>query len=235
MGLQVIGAGFGRTGTMSLKSALETLGYSKTHHMEEVLPDARQRRLWHDVAVGLPPDWDAIFDGFAASVDFPSSTYYAELLAHFPDAKVVLSVRNPDRWYKSASETIYAISKSSPLWARRFVTPLRHLHEMVEGTVWQRVFQGRFEEKAYATQVFRDYVEQVKVIVPADKLLIFEARQGWEPLCAFLGKPVPPIPFPHVNDSAAFKQRIRIIRAMFFAVHAVAAAGAVALLWWALH
>ena len=121
------------------------------------------------------------------------------------------------------------------LWARRFVTPLRHLHEMVEGTVWQRVFQGRFEEKAYATQVFRDYVEQVKVIVPADKLLIFEARQGWEPLCAFLGKPVPPIPFPHVNDSAAFKQRIRIIRAMFFAVHAVAAAGAVALLWWALH
>jgi hypothetical protein len=234
MSLQVIGAGFGRTGTMSLKTALLQLGYIKTHHMDEVLPSAEQRRLWQEVAEGLAPDWDAIFDGFTASVDFPSSSYYKELLAHYPDAKVVLTVRDPDSWYKSASETIYAIGKAPPLWARKIIKMQRQIESITQACVWQRVFDGQFEDKAKAIQIFQDHIEQVKADVPADQLLIFEVKQGWGPLCAFLGQPVPSTPFPHVNDTVEFKRMIRKIRLSFAAVHAMAAAIVAALIWYAL-
>lgn len=234
MGLQVIGAGFGRTGTMSMKAALEQLGYIKTHHMLEVMPNAEQRQLWQQVAEGAAPDWDAIFDGFQASVDFPSSTYYKELLARYPDAKVLLTVRDPDSWYKSASETIYPISTAAPRWARKYIKMQRQIDAIVQGTVWQRVFHGQFEDKVKAMQIFRDYIEQVKADVPAEKLLIFEAKQGWEPLCAFLDKPVPATPFPHVNDTAEFKKLIRKIRLSFAVIHTLAAVGVPALLWFAL-
>ncbi len=234
MGLKVIGSGFGRTGTLSMKVALEQLGYVKTHHMEYVLKNADQRALWHDVATGGTPDWDRIFDGYQASVDFPSASYYKELLAAFPDAKVVHTVRDVDRWYKSASETIYPISKAAPAWATRLLPFFRRNREMVDGAVWNRVFHGRFEDEAYAKQVFHDYTEQVKADIPADRLLIFEVKDGWEPLCAFLGRDVPDAPFPHVNDSASFKAMIRNIKLVFGAVHVLLAAGIVGLIWWLL-
>lgn len=234
MGLQVIGAGFGRTGTMSLKFGLEKLGYVKTHHMMEVLPDARQRKLWADIGQGGKPDWDTVFEGYQASVDFPSSSYYKELLAQYPDAKVVLTVRDPDSWYKSASETIYPTSYAAPKWARKYMGPQRQIDRIVQGTVWQRVFAGRFEDEAYAKQVFRDYIERVKADVPADKLLIFEVKQGWEPLCAFLGKDVPEEPFPHINDTAEFRKMIRTIKLAFGGIHLLAAAAVAGLLYWLL-
>jgi Sulfotransferase domain len=236
MTLKVIGAGFGRTGTMSMKFALEQLGYNQTHHMISVMHDEQQRQYWHDIAMGKQPDWDAVFDGFEASVDFPSCSYYQDLLAHYPDARVVLTVRDPDRWYRSASDTIYAIGKATPRWARKFIPSIRQNAQMVNGTVWNRVFQDRFEDEAYAKQVFRDYIEQVKSHVPADRLLVFEVSQGWGPLCAFLGKEIPDTPFPNVNDSEQFQQLIRKIRRTFFMVHAAGVAGAVALTglaWWA--
>lgn len=232
MGLQVIGSGFGRTGTMSMKVALEQLGYLKTHHMEYVLKNADQRAYWHDVATGGTPDWVKIFDGYQASVDFPSASYYKELLAAFPDAKVVHTVRDADRWYKSASETIYAMGQASPAWAQKFIPFVRKNKEMVNGAVWNRVFHGRFEDEACAKQVFRDYTEQVKADIPADKLLIFEVKDGWEPLCTFLGKEVPDTDFPHVNDSASFRKMIRNIKLFFGAVHVLLAAGVVGLVWW---
>ncbi len=234
MGLEIIGAGFGRTGTLSMKAALEQLGYIKTHHMVEVLPNAAQRLLWQQVGEGAPPDWDAIFDGYRASVDFPSSSYYKELLAHYPDAKVVLTVRDPESWYKSASETIYSISLAAPRWARKYIKMQRQIDTIVQGCVWQRVFHGQFEDKAKTLQTFRDYIDQVKADVPADKLLVFEVKQGWEPLCAFLDKPVPETPFPHVNDTAQFKKMTRNIRVGFAAVHSIAAIAAAALIGYAL-
>lgn len=221
MSLKVIGAGFGRTGTLSLKTALEKLGFVKTHHMLEVVPNEAQRAFWHDIALGKPTDWATVFEGYQASVDFPSSTYYKELLTAFPDAKVVLTVRDPDRWYVSARDTIYAIGKALPAWITRLVPFLRRNQEMVDGTIWQRVFDCRFEDEAYAKKVFTDYIEQVKRDVPAEKLLVFEVKEGWEPLCAFLECDVPDDPFPNVNDSKSFKKMIRRIKLVFTSMMAL--------------
>ena len=232
MALKVIGAGFGRTGTLSMKAALEKLGYLKTHHMLDVSPNKQQTEYWHQIAMGEPPDWDAVFAGYEASVDFPSCSYYKDLLAHYPEAKVVLTIRDPDRWYTSASNTIFAIGNATPTWAKKLVPRIRQITQMVDGTVWNRVFNGRFEDEAYAKQVFRDHIEQVKVDVPADKLLIFEVKDGWEPLCAFLDKDVPDTPFPHANDTEQFKKFIRKTKRSFTGLYMIGAIALAGLGWW---
>ena len=237
MTLEVIGAGFGRTGTASMKAALEQLGYDKTHHMFEVMEDARQMDLWHDIALGKDPDWDAIYAGFPAAVDFPTAAYWRELAARYPDAKVILTVRDEDKWWQSARSTIIAIGRVPPAWARRLIPAIRKNTEMVNGTVWHRMFDGRQFEEAYAKQVYREHNAAVQAELPAERLLVFEVKQGWGPLCAFLGKPVPDTPFPHVNDGAEFQALIRKISRTFTAIHAAMVAGLVialvlALAWW---
>lgn len=228
MALEVIGAGFGRTGTLSMKVALERLGFDKTHHMEDVFRSPRQAELWHRVGLGEPPDWDAIFEGYRASVDFPSSTYYAELLEHFPEAKVVLTTRDVDRWYRSARDTIFAARDQTPRWIQRVLPQSAKMAELTDATVWDRVFDGRFADEAYTKAVFTEYLDTVEATVPAHKLLVFEVSQGWEPLCEFLGCDVPDEPFPHVNDTASFQRRIRIIRALGALPAAVGVVAAVA-------
>ncbi|MEP3051830.1 MAG: sulfotransferase family protein [Erythrobacter sp.] len=234
MTLEVIGAGFGRTGTASMKAALEILGYDKTHHMFEVMTSKDQLRLWHDVATGKPPQWEQIFDGFPAAVDFPSASYWRELAAHYPQAKVILTTRSSASWWKSARATIIEIGRTAPRWATRFIPPVRMNKEMVDGTVWNRMFDGRQFEEEHARAVFDAHNEAVQAELPPERLLVFEVKQGWEPLCAFLGKPVPDRPFPHVNDSAQFQSLIRRIKWGFGAIHALAilalAGGAWALL-----
>jgi hypothetical protein len=218
MALKIIGAGFGRTGTLSLKVALEKLGYDKTHHMEEVLTNGGQVRLWHDIGAGKTPDWDHVFEGCQACVDFPASTYYKELFAHYPDAKVVLTVRDVDRWYQSTFDTIYRFRSIYAKWARALIPAVRKRYELVESTVWDRVFDGRFEDKTYAKQVFLDYIEDVKNHIPKDRLLVFEVAEGWEPLCEFLGLPVPGDPFPRLNDTATMRRMQNIMQAVFTAI-----------------
>jgi hypothetical protein len=217
MALEVIGAGFGRTGTLSLKAALERLGYVKTHHMLEVLPSKKQSLLWLDVAKGNPPQWDEIFDGYAACVDHPASSYYEEIMQHYPNAKIVLSVRDADTWYKSASSTIYALPKAIPAWAKFLIPRMRRTLDMGNGTVWEKLFHGRFGDENYAKKIFLEHIEQVKTKVPSEKLLVFEVKQGWEPLCAFLGCDVPDEPFPHLNDAANFKKALRLLKFASFA------------------
>ena len=129
------------------------------------------------------------------------STYYRELLDHVPDAKVILTTRDVDKWYASTASTIYPISQLTPSWMTRLVPRVRRMDELVQGTVWQRVFQGRFDDEAYAKQVFLDHEAEVKQHVPADRLLVFNVAEGWEPLCEFLGCEVPTHPFPHLNLS----------------------------------
>ena len=229
MSLQVIGAGFGRTGTLSMKLALESLGYTRTHHMQEVAKSRTQVKLWSEVADGQPPRWDEIFSGFKASVDFPSSTYYRELMEHFPDAKVVLTTRDVDKWYASTASTIYPLTTLIPSWMIRVIPPVRQMNHVVVSTVWQRVFDGRFEDAAHAKQVFVDYEAEVQRTVPADRLLVFNVAEGWEPLCAFLDCDVPDRPFPHLNDAASFPARHRALRALGAAPY-VAGAGVAAVL-----
>ena len=195
MTLKVIGAGFGRTATASLKFALETLLKAPCYHMSEVLGKAGQVDLWLDAANGNA-DWDAIFDGYAATVDFPASNYWRELAEKYPDAKVLLSLRDPEKWFASTQETIF-----SPT-----------LQKFQEGTKWGRMIKatiddhlgGQMNDRGSLIEAFNSHNEAVRSAFGDDRLLVFEAKHGWSPLCSFLGVDEPSEPFPHVNSKEEF-------------------------------
>ena len=222
MSLKVIGAGFGRTGTLSLKTALEQLGFDKCHHMEEVMPNGRQVQFWHDISQGKEVDWEDVFEGFEACVDWPSSAFFEELHQRYPDSKVILTIRDPERWYQSARETIYPSSNEVPAWALWLIPRARKLIEMVDGLVWNGTFDGRFEDREHAIDVFQKNIERAKQVIPADKLLVFEATDGWEPLCAFLDVPVPEGSYPHMNEAAKLKRLVLLIRILRWLPHTLA-------------
>lgn len=195
MGLDVIGAGFGRTGTMSLKAALEQLGFDRCYHMIEVVNEAAQRDhrpTWLAAARGEPVDWDELFRGFRASVDWPSCLWWRDLAAHWPAAKIILTERDPHDWYRSVMATIYPASKEND-WS--------------DEMVWGPSFGSRVEDEAWVVERFLAHNQAVKDEVPPERLLVYRPGDGWEPLCAFLGLPVPDTPYPHVNSTADFHQR----------------------------
>ena len=225
MALKVIGAGFGRTGTLSMKAALEQLGYDKCHHMLEVFSSDAQLDMWHGISQGGAPDWDKVFDGFQASVDFPSSSYWRELAEHYPDAKIILTTRSFDSWYDSATETIWPVSRDIPGWLT-VVPKVKKIKQMTFGAIWDRVFGGQMEDKEAARRVFEQHEADVKAAFSEDRLLVFHPKEGWGPLCAFLGKPVPDTEFPNVNDRAEFKKRIAIFKRLRLVPYGVAAIAA---------
>ena len=211
MALEIIGAGFGRTGTTSLRVALEHLGFVKCHHMMSLQEQRGLAKAWHDVALKGARNWDEIFEGFRATVDWPSTAYYKELMAHYPDAKVLLTVRDPDAWYQSAAETIFAVDRHIPGWLR-WLPQVATVTEMVRAVIWLGELQGRFEDPPAAKEIFRRHLEEVKATVAPERLLVFHVAEGWEPLCEFLGVPVPQDrPFPHVNERASMKRFMRVL------------------------
>jgi hypothetical protein len=211
MSVKVIGAGFGRTGTASLKAGLEELGFSQCYHMSECFKHPSHAPLWEDAVAGRPADWDAIFDGYQATVDWPGCSFYKELMEVYPDAKVLLSVRDPDGWYGSTLTTIYRVPKSLLLFLLKLILPhTRNLYRMVNASVWDGAFGGRFEDREHAIGVYERHNEDVKRHVPPDRLLVYDVKQGWEPLCHFLNVPVPQDrPFPHLNDAAQIQRLLR--------------------------
>lgn len=216
--MKVIGAGFGRTGTLSLQHALCKLGLRPCYHMTELMNHPEQVSYWQAAAAGKPVDWRGLFQGYQAGVDFPVSIVYRELLDVYPDAKVILTVRDPDKWYESTLSTIYR-SSYPPVGAQLgamlrfpFSPRLRQLFpiaKFIDGFIWKGLFGGRFLEKSYALEVYQRHIESVKEYVPKDKLLVFEAKDGWQPLCRFLELPVPNEPFPHVNSKDDFPDLTR--------------------------
>ncbi|HYN89897.1 MAG TPA: sulfotransferase [Ardenticatenaceae bacterium] len=213
MTIQIIGAGLGRTGTLSLKVALERLGFDPCYHMIEVFKHPAHVRVWKAAAEGQAVDWPALFGDYQATVDFPGCSFYKELMAAYPEAKVLLSVRDPERWYESTNETIYQMPRVIPGWLHRLPW-VRNLYELTVQVVWQGQFEGRFEDRAHTIALFNAWNAEVQRTVPREKLLVFDVRQGWEPLCAFLGVPVPAEPFPHVNEREEMLQRFRTLRAI---------------------
>lgn len=221
--LKVIGAGFGRTGTLSLKTALEELGVGPCYHMAEVINHTDHAPVWVAAWQGEPVDWHTLLHGYQAAVDWPACSFYKELMEAYPTAKVILSVRDPEQWYESVLHTVYAVSQhfesSSPpeelAQFTRFSTTPSQLGEpdmqavaSLGKIIWEKVFNGRFEDREYAISVFLQHVENVKQHVPAEKLLVYNVKEGWEPLCAFLGiEPPADKAFPHVNDRASFPIR----------------------------
>ncbi len=212
MAVKVICAGFGRTGTLSLKVALEKLGFSKCHHMQEVLQSPSQIQHWSNVANGTP-DWDAVFEGFAATADFPSCSFYLELAEHFPDAKVILTHRDADAWYKSVSETIYKMWRLIPGWLT-VIPPLGKAYRAIDKLVWQGVFDGRCDDPEHAKAVFLAHNQAVVDNIAPQRLLVYQVQEGWGPLCEFLNVAMPDEPFPNLNDAAEMQKRIIGVRAV---------------------
>ena len=208
MSLKVVGAGFGRTGTLSLKVALERIGFGPCYHMVEVFPRPEHVAMWHRLAFEQSMDWDEIFRGFGATVDWPAARWWREIAAHFPDAKVLLSVRDSEAWYKSVTDTIYQPMKSP---APDGVPELVRLQsEMARKAILDETFDNRFENKAHAIEVFRKHNQAVRDAIDPARLLVFDVREGWGPLCRFLEVPVPDEPFPRLNDTATFQAMMRM-------------------------
>ena len=203
MSLKVIGAGFGRTGTLSLKYALEQLGFNQCYHMMEVGKHADHRGVWRKAHAGEKIDWDALFAGYQATVDWPSCNLWREQIAHFPDAKVILSLRSPESWYASVMATIYPTSKAG---VRSENPSSRYGSSWAFDLIWNPIFDNRLDDKAHVISVFNHHNEKVMNEVPADRLLVFEAKQGWKPLCEFLEVPVPETDYPRINTSEQFKE-----------------------------
>lgn len=220
MPLRVIGAGFGRTGTASLKQALEIVGFAPCYHMFEVNKQKQGAQPWLAASRGQPVDWDQVLEGYQAVVDWPACAFYRELHARYPEARVILGVREAESWYQSARETIYPISHAIPRWFFLLHKRARVMHAMIESVIWQGTFDGRFlDEPEHAKTVFLDHIETVRREIPAAQLLVFDVREGWEPLCAFLDVPVPGTPFPRVNDAYEMKSAIRRIKTGFSLLH----------------
>lgn len=209
MALKVIGAGFGRTGTRSLKVALEELGFCKCYHMEEVIKHPSHLKRWADVMKGGTADWEALFKGYQSATDWPAAAYYIDLMTAYPDAKIILTVRDPERWHVSIMNTLYQTSRKF-IQIAKIIPPLHQFLDGMEKVVWLGTFQNKVEDRYHAVKVFEDHIEEVKRVVPKERLLIFEARHGWEPLCAFLGVPVPANkPYPHRNNGSTIRKILK--------------------------
>ena len=214
MVLKVLGAGFGRTGTLSLKYALEELGFGPCHHMMEVMRDPKQNEWFYRISQGDRVEWGEVFADYSSAVDWPSASYYAELMEVFPDAKVILSVRDPDSWYKSVKDTIFNVVPNIPHWVQAIFPRSKKIAILIEEIVWQGVFNGRFNDRQYAIDVYEKNTEAVMASVPSDRLLIHSAKEGWEPICKFLEVPVPETEYPWVNDSKSQRRRIMLLKTL---------------------
>jgi Sulfotransferase domain len=198
MPLKLIGAGLGRTGTVSLKLALEQLGLGPCYHMTELFMHAGHAPHWVRAADGHP-DWEGIFDGYGSTVDYPGCTFWRELSQFYPMAQVLLSVRDADQWFESTQATIFneattATLKGSPL------------EEFFHKTVW-RHFLDRIHDRDFMVEAFQRHNAEVERTIPRDRLLVYTVTQGWEPLCEFLGVPIPDAPFPRANSREDYAQR----------------------------
>ncbi|MEQ8206644.1 MAG: sulfotransferase [Woeseia sp.] len=203
MALKIIGAGVGRTGTYSLKLAINQLGFGPCHHMEEVLHNMPvQVPLW-SAAVAGDPAWSRIYDGYRSAVDWPTACFFRELLREFPSAKFVLTQRDPEKWADSFGATIYK------LLAGKAQAPdeMRAWLHMADDVIAKTGFPAGLDREGLV-QAFTAHNDAVKETIPAKQLLLFEVKDGWEPLCNFLGVPVPTETFPRTNHREEFWDRV---------------------------
>ena len=203
MALEVIGAGFGRTGTMSLKLALERIGFDPCYHMVEEMKHPEHDALWQDATDNKPVDWEALFDGYRAVVDWPAAAFWPDLASHYPQAKIILTTRDPDRWFKSISNTIFPTLLTEP-GPNEPVTP-GHRH-MTRSLIAERIFEKRIDDREFVLDVYQRNSERVLREIPPSRLLQYQPGDGWEPLCEFFWVAVPDEPYPRANDTSEFRQ-----------------------------
>jgi hypothetical protein len=201
MALKIIGSGFGRTGTMSTKLALEQLGFGPCHHMVEVMENPAQPAKWKAIAAGQKVDWEDVFDGYRSQVDWPGAAVWQQTAAAFPDAKVLHTERPEDAWWNSFSVTIGKFFTNAPDLE---LPP--HIAEIFQ-TMSDWFMKNTFDvhaDRDKAIAAYRRNNEKVRDTIPAARLLVFDVKEGWEPLCRFLAVPAPATPFPRSNPRDEF-------------------------------
>ena len=217
MALELIGAGFGRTGTMSTYTALRELGLP-CYHMVEVLnhkANGHHLDFWcrvADSAPGTAQPWEDVFKNYRAALDNPACCVWRELMIAYPNAKVLLTLhpKGAEAWYESTMETIYFTETLWQFKVLEWFTPFgRKFGAMSRQLIWQRSHRGTMTDRAAAIAHYQRHIEDVTAAVPPERLLVYSADQGWEPLCALLGVPVPETPFPNVNDRPTIQRAIR--------------------------
>lgn len=239
MTISIIGAGFGRTGTLSVYTALNQLGLP-CYHMFEVLENKENKShldFWCKVAnsaPGVQHDWEQVFAKYSATVDNPACCVWRELLEAYPDARVLLTVhpRGAEAWYESTMDTIYFTETMWQFKVLEFTTPFgRKFGSMSRKLIWGRSHKGTMSNREKAIAHYHQHIADVKAAVPAERLLVFSADQGWEPLCRFLDVPVPEAAFPNVNDRAAIKKTLRDLTRGAYVILALGAAAIGAVVW----
>jgi len=213
MSIKIIGAGFPRTGTNTLRESLELLGFSKTYHMKQLLVHPENLHYWTKLSETRRTDWDGLYNGYDATVDFPCYPWYKEHMKQYPEAKVILSIRPFEDWYTSFSCTIWQAQNPSEeqrmeIAQRMAADPRLKAVFQVLGFAKQTIneghFRGKFLDKDFMEKVFNDHTEEVKNYVPSNKLLVYDVCEGWEPLCKFLNAEVPDESLPHTNKKEDF-------------------------------
>ena len=206
MVLEVIGAGLGRTGTMSLKYALEELGFGPCHHMYEVVGDPMCWPFWTRAFAGEDVDWEEGYKGYCSAVDDPTTCFYAQLAERYPEAKVILTHRDPDRWFDSAQNS--ALSDAALEYLENETPETKPLNDLLAPMGWDPR-DPRTHDREYMLNWFKSHVEEVKRTIAPERLLVFQVSEGWDPLCHFLGVDVPESTFPHVNTTEQFLTMVR--------------------------
>lgn len=235
--MRVIGAGFGRTGTTSLKAALGGLGFGPAYHLTEAFRHPEHTGVWEAARRGETVDWEAFLSGYEVAVDWPACAFYRELMRAFPEAVVILTVRDPDHWYESVRSTIYGINRISSGSARPafalaglFAPGVTGIVRLANDLVWRDTFVDRFDDRAHAIETFERHNAEVERQVPPERLLVYDVRDGWAPLCRFLGEEIPNKPFPHLNDTREMRRRLLGLAASAIAPLLVGAFATLALL-----
>jgi hypothetical protein len=196
MPISVFGAGMGRTGTYSLNIALEMLGFGPCHHMADVNSSPEQKQLWRAAGRGEGIDWEEAYRGFRSAVDWPTAHFWRELAAHYPAAKIILTLRSPDSWYKSVSETILQTAGAEADPASFGVAVIRN-----------KIFGGRTDDALHCKAVYERHNAAVIAEIQPERLLVYRVAEGWPPLCAFLGVEIPSEAFPNTNTTEDFRSR----------------------------
>lgn len=202
MTLQIIGSGFGRTGTRSLKDALEQLNFGPCHHMAEVFTNPPQVAHWQTIAAGRPVDWHEVFAGYNAQIDWPGAHVWRQTALAFPDARIVHSVRPDEAWWSSFNGTI---GKLLRVYKTLALPPhVRAMGDVGTDLIGKETFHDQWSDKTAALAAYHQRLADVRAVIPAERLLVFDVAEGWEPLCAFLKVPVPDRPFPRRNAKDDF-------------------------------
>ncbi|PTM11735.1 MAG: sulfotransferase family protein [Bacteroidetes bacterium] len=218
MSIKIIGAGFPRTGTTTLKKALETLGYKDTYHFKDLIANPKKLKYWKELENSGDTNFEELFEGFKATVDFPGYPYYKILLEKYPDAKIILTKRDFEKWYESTLKTVWkagpqtVLAKIALLSKMIFNSKLRDTFKCIKfmkNTYLIKQFDNNFTSKDKAKEVFFKHIEDVKKHVPENKLLVYDVAEGWQSLCDFLDLPLPKENFPHLNKKENFHEMVK--------------------------